>query len=119
MHTIVHMEVPADDVKRAREFYAKLFGWETKEAGPGMEYWLFSMGDNQPGGGMMKRMAPGQGITNYIGVPSVDEFSEKVKKLGGKVLMPKTAVAGMGYFAVCMDTEGNTFALWMMDKDAK
>jgi len=113
------MEIPADDVKRARKFYAGLFGWETKEAAPGMEYWLFSTGDDRPGGGMMKRQAPGQGMTNYIGVPSVDEFSEKVKKLGGKVLVPKTAVAGMGYFTVCMDTEGNAFGLWESDMAAK
>ncbi len=118
MHTIIHMEIPADDVERARAFYSRLFGWETKEV-PGMGYWLFSMGEGQPGGGMMKRDAPGRGITNYIGVPSVAEFAEKVEKLGGKVVVQRTAVPGMGYFAVCTDTEGNTFALWTIDRDAK
>lgn len=119
MHAIVHMEIPADDVKRAREFYSGLFGWEMKEAGPGMEYRLFSTGDKQPGGGMMKRQSPGQGITNYIGAPSADEFSGKVKKPGGKPLVPGTAVAGMGYFAICMDTEGNAFGLREADTNAK
>jgi len=34
-------------------------------------------------GGIMKRMAPEQqGITNYIDVKSVDEYSAKVKQLG-------------------------------------
>ncbi len=37
-----------------------------------------------PGGGMMKRMHPDQQITNYIGVPSVDEYSAKVEKPGAK-----------------------------------
>jgi hypothetical protein len=36
------------------------------------------------GGGMMKRQDPQQQITVYIDVPSVDEYVDKVKKLGGK-----------------------------------
>jgi predicted enzyme related to lactoylglutathione lyase len=46
-------------------------------------------------------------------------FKEKVLKLGGKVLMPKTAVHQMGYFAVCQDTENNTFAIWEKSESAK
>jgi predicted enzyme related to lactoylglutathione lyase len=42
-----------------------------------------------------------------------------VEKLGGKVYVPKSAVPQMGYFAVCQDTEGNTFALWEMNQKAK
>jgi predicted enzyme related to lactoylglutathione lyase len=42
-----------------------------------------------------------------------------VKKLGGEVCLPKTAVPQMGYFAMCKDTEGNAFALWEMNKGAK
>ena len=69
---------------------------------------------------MLKRQNPGQqGITNYIGVESVDRFVAKVQKLGGKICMPKTAVSQMGYFAICQDPENNTFALWEMNKDAK
>ncbi len=43
----------------------------------------------------------------------------KVKKLGGKVCMPKTTVPGMGHFAICLDTEKNMFALWEVDRKAK
>ena len=49
-------------------------------------------------------------------VPSVDEYSNKVKELGGKVLLPKTEIIGYGFFAVCMDTENNAFALWESKK---
>jgi predicted enzyme related to lactoylglutathione lyase len=27
-------------------------------------------------------------------------------------------VPGMGYFAICLDTEGNTFGLWESDSSA-
>ena len=43
----------------------------------------------------------------------------KVEKLGGKIRMPKTAVAGMGCFAVCPDTENNAFGLWETNSKAK
>lgn len=31
MPTIVHFEIPANDIERARRFYSTLFGWEFKE----------------------------------------------------------------------------------------
>ena len=71
-------------------------------------------------GGMMKRMMPEQqGITNYIDVKSVDAYSAKVAQLGGQVRMSKTPVPGLGYFAVCTDTENNGFAIWETDSAAK
>jgi predicted enzyme related to lactoylglutathione lyase len=37
---------------------------------------------------------------------------------GGEICQSKTAVPKMGYFAICEDTEGNTFALWEMNERA-
>jgi uncharacterized protein len=71
-------------------------------------------------GGMMKRMMPEQqGITNYINVKSVREYAAKVEQLGGKVFFPIIPVPGMGYFAMCADTEDNAFAIWETDNAAK
>jgi predicted enzyme related to lactoylglutathione lyase len=52
-------------------------------------------------------------------VSSVDESAAKVEKLGGKICKPKTAVSQMGYFAICRDTEGNEFAIWEKNDNAK
>jgi predicted enzyme related to lactoylglutathione lyase len=119
---IVWFEVPADDVGRARTFYNKLFGWKLTKFPMPMEYWHIETGgpDASPDGGLMTRQDPRQqGITNFISVPSVDDYSAKVEKLGGRILRPKTAVPEMGYFAICQDTENNVFALWEMSKGAK
>ena len=75
--------------------------------------------NNALSGGIMKRQMPEHRVTNYIGVKSVDEYSSKVEKLGGKVVAPKHAVPGMGYFVICLDTENNTFAIWESDQNAK
>jgi uncharacterized protein len=119
---IVWFEIPADNVERAKKFYGELFGWKIEKFPGPMEYWHLDTGggDDTPDGGLLKRQNSGQqGITNYIGVVSVDQFVAKVQKLGGKVCMPKTAVPQMGYFAVCQDTENNTFGLWERNANAK
>ena len=136
MPTIVHFEIPADDVEKAKKFYTDLFGWKTEKlsvtddsrltsaatAQP-MEYWIITTTDDKGnkalGGGIMKRQMPEHRVTNYIGVKSVDEYSSKVEKLGGKVIAPKHTVPGMGYFALCIDTENNAFAIWETDEKAK
>ena len=119
MPTIMHFEIPADKVERAKSFYSKLFGWKIKEI-PGMDYWMITTSGEKPvGGGMMKRQDPGQQIVNYIDVPSVDKYAAKIKKLGGKIILPKTAIPEMGYFAVCLDTEKNTFGIWENNEKAK
>jgi len=119
MPTIVHFEIPADNVERARAFYSKLFGWEIKEI-PGMDYWMITTDGEKPlGGGMMKRQNPGQTIVNYVDVPSVDKYATEIEKLGGKIIFPKTAIPEMGYFAICLDTEKNTFGIWENNKNAK
>lgn len=117
MTGIVHFEIPADDMQRAKTFYSNLFGWNIVGM-PGMDYMMIDV-YGAPGGGMMKKILPDQQIINYIGVPSVDEYAAKVEKLGGKIIVPKKAVPGMGYFVVCMDTENNPFGIWEMDPAAK
>jgi uncharacterized protein len=129
MPTIVHFEIPSDDIERSKKFYNDLFGWHiekwpTENTREGMEYWMITTVDDKGNkvltGGMMKRMMPQQqGITNYIDVKSVQEYSVKVEQLGGKVRMPKTPVPGMGYFAICTDTENNGFAIWEADDTVK
>jgi uncharacterized protein len=112
MPTIVHFEIPADGVERAKKFYADLFEWKIERwpgtddsqltsaaTGQPIEYWAITTtndkGNKALDGGMMKRQTPEHQVTNYIGVESVDEYSSKVEKLGGKVVTPKHAVHGM------------------------
>jgi predicted enzyme related to lactoylglutathione lyase len=122
MSNIVWFEIPADDVERAKSFYGELFGWKIEKFPGPMEYWHIDTGgsDDAPDGGLLKRQqAQPQGITNYIGVTSVDESAAKVEQLGGKICLPKTAVPQTGYFVICQDPENNVFALWERNGGAK
>ena len=128
MPTIVYFQIPADDIERSKKFYNQLFSWKidkSPEANTpeGMENWSITTTDHNGkealGGGMSKRQMPQQQITNFIDVKSVDEYSSKAERLGGKVVVPKTAVPGMGYYAVCVDTENNSFGIFESNENAK
>jgi hypothetical protein len=125
----MHFEIPADDLERAKNFYEQLFNWEIEASGPDFpDYYIIKTRERDeegnpkgPGidGGMMPRTNPGQPIINYITVEDIEEYLGKLKELGGKILMPKMPVKGMGYNAVVQDTEANTFGLWEDDKSAE
>jgi predicted enzyme related to lactoylglutathione lyase len=117
MNSIVHFEIPFMDKDRAKKFYQDLFAWKLEEM-PEMEYVMISV-DGGIGGGMMKRQYPDHKITDYFGVSSLIDTMAKVEKLGGKVIMGKTAVPKMGYFALCMDTENNVFGIFEEDQNAR
>ena len=123
MTTIVHFDVPAEDLKRAKIFYEKLFEWKIEPVPGPMEYCNIVTKDENGkegiGGGMGKRGQPEQKITNYIGVSSIDEYVKKVQDLGGRIIMPKTTIPGFGYLATFLDSEGNTLGLWETDSSAQ
>jgi len=129
-HTIVHFEIPAEDPEALHKFYNDLFDWNIVKMpmGDGMDYYMLHTvpTDDQgmtlePGvnGGMMKRMAPEQRPINYIGVESVADYVAKAKSLGATILMDKSPVPGMGWFAQLVDPQGNQFAMFEMDTAAK
>ena len=116
---VVHFEIPADDVARAKAFYENVFGWKIKQfpmpAG-GPEYWgVTTRKEGAPGinGGLMKRNMPGQPFANYVDVKSIEDFVGKIQAAGGTLIMPEQEIgAGMGSIAVFRDTEGNMMGLY-------
>ena len=122
MSRVVHFEIPANDPERAANFYRKAFGWKIEKWPGPMDYWLVITGaEGTPGinGGLLRKQAPTTATTNTIGVESIDDAIETVKKAGGKLIKPKTAVPTVGYLAYLEDTEGNLFGVWQEDKNAK
>jgi len=113
MPRVVHFEINADDPKRAVKFYEEAFGWKINDWEGPTEYWLIKTGEeSEPGidGAIMRREGDWATI-NTIAVPSYDEFAERVKEAGGKVVSPKQAVPGIGYHSYCLDSEGNVFGI--------
>jgi predicted enzyme related to lactoylglutathione lyase len=121
MSRVIHFEIPAGNPERAVAFYTKAFGWKIEKWPGPMEYWMVNTGaEGTPGinGGLMRNDNV-KTTTNTIGVESVDKAIETVTKAGGKLVMPKTPIPTVGYFAYLEDTEGNIFGVMQADPSAK
>ena len=119
-HTIVHFEIPAKDVEKLKKFYSELFGWKIYRAPGPIDYWMIETVpvDEEdmtirPGvnGGMYKKDQPELKPVNYILVEAIDEYIQKIKDLGGKIIRGKQEVLGVGWIALGLDPEGNPIAI--------
>jgi predicted enzyme related to lactoylglutathione lyase len=127
----VHFEIQADDVGRARSFYAAVFGWSFEDWSQvtGSTYWGIVTGpDDQPGinGGVLQRPAPapaaGQGPNGFVCTVQVEDYDETERRIlgaGGQVALAKAALPGMAWQGYYLDTEGNTFGIHQPDPEAK
>jgi len=121
---VVHFDISANDPEKLKKFYEEAFGWEIKkwegedEMG-GMNYWLIKTGPKEEmgidGGMLLRSDNPKTGqdkaFVNTIGVSDIDEAISKVKAAGGKIMMEKSEMKGIGWFASAQDSEGNNFNL--------
>jgi predicted enzyme related to lactoylglutathione lyase len=124
MRKVVHFEIPAEDLDRAKNFYGSVFGWKLETMPvPGGEYTsaMTTPVDEQtqlptePGainGGMMQRdeRTPSPVIT--IDVDGIDDALKEIEANGGSTVTPRTAIPGMGAFAYFKDPDGNVLGLW-------
>ncbi len=121
----MHFEIPANDAEKLKEFYGELFGW-TIEKYPGpTEYYLLGTVPVDERTMMPIRLGVNGGLylrkdsavpdmakpTNYISVESVEEYSKKIGALGGKIVVPKMEIPGLGWWALALDLEGNRFGI--------
>jgi predicted enzyme related to lactoylglutathione lyase len=125
MDGVVHFEIPADDLARAKKFYGNTFGWSLQDV-PEMNYVMATTGavdeKRMPvtpgviGGGMLKRGAPVTVPSFAINVKDIDASAEKVKAAGGTIVKEKSPVGDMGFIVYFKDTEGNVMSLWQTKK---
>jgi len=122
---IVHFEIEAKDLERAKNFYKKAFGWKMEQMGANYgAYVVVTTGDPKMPGGINGGIYPVKGkkqINAYscvVGVNDVKKAMESVKKAGGKVLDKKPMdIPKVGLYVKCKDTEGNRFTLLQPSSD--
>ena len=117
---IVHFEVEAADLGRAKNFYSQAFGWQLQQMGEEMSnYVVVITGDpKEPGGinGGIFSSPPGaarelNAYSCVVGVDNIDQAMAKVKSAGGELLGDKMDIPTVGTFVRCKDTEGNIFTM--------
>jgi uncharacterized protein len=125
MRKVVHFEIPADDIDRAKDFYGSIFGWQlqTMDMGEGQQYTIAmttpideaSQIPTEPGainGGMFIRSEETPTPVITIDVEDIEQALKEIEAAGGSTVTPRTAIPGMGAFGYFKDSEGNLMGLW-------
>jgi predicted enzyme related to lactoylglutathione lyase len=109
---ITHIDIPAEDIQRARNFYSSVFGWSINEP-PGYEgYPMWQAPNGISGGGITQRQDQLTYPRSYVEVDSIDDAVAKVTELGGTVLIGKSPISDTSWYASIEDTEGNQIGLY-------
>jgi uncharacterized protein len=113
---IVHVEFPSGDGDRAQRFWSELADWSFTDTGqPGIDYRMHDGGDW--GAAVWTSEDGGKGPVVYFDSDDIDADLAKVRELGGNA-EDKQPIPGIGWFARCADTEGNSFSLYQRDENA-
>lgn len=122
---VVHFEIPADDLERAKNFYREVFKWEMLDV-PEVGYVIVRTVDvddksvpQEAGainGGMVRRDSILSMPSLSIRVDNIDEVLGIIRESGGTVIKNKTPVGDIGAMAYFKDTEGNILSLWESPK---
>lgn len=122
MNRVVHFEIPADDLERAKKFYSSNFGWKLNQFGPEMgNYVLAHTGPTDDkgmpqdkafiNGGLMPRDPSAKSPVLVIAVDDADATVEQVKKSGGRLVGEILDIPNVGRYARVEDSEGNVIGV--------
>lgn len=110
---IRHFAINADDLPRARRFYERTLGWTFQPWGPPGFYMIDTGGPESPVRGSLQQrrpLAPGltlHGFECTFAVDDVEKVAAAVRANGGRVLMERTILPGIGELIFFQDPEGN------------
>jgi predicted enzyme related to lactoylglutathione lyase len=115
--------INADDVEQSRQFYEAVLGWTFEAWGP-PEFYLVNTGDGGVEGSVQRRreIVPGDRITTLeatFAVDDVDAIADAVVANGGRIVMERTTIAGVGDLIWFQDPSGNTLGAMRYDAEAQ
>jgi uncharacterized protein len=125
---LAHFAIHADDIERARRFYAAIFGWTYQGYGVSMDdFCQIKDADGkmlEPLGAIQARKfnAAPQPVTGFecsIAVDDLDAAARAIEANRGKIVMGKTAIPGVCWIVKFLDTEGNLACAVKYDPAAK
>ena len=120
MNQLAHFAINTDDIDRSKTFYEKVFGWKVTAWGPPGFYQIEGAGVR---GALQKRrdLVDGTrtlGFECTIGVASIDATEKAVLANGGKVVLARSVIAGVGTLMFFQEPGGNVFGAMQYDARA-
>lgn len=119
--TLAHFAINADDLDRARAFYQAAFGWKFAAWGPPGFYLIEGAGTLAALQGR-RALQPGKKTNAFectIAVSSIDETEKAILAAGGKIVLPRSVIVGVGTLIFFEDPEGNVFGAMQYDQRAE
>jgi predicted enzyme related to lactoylglutathione lyase len=108
---ICYIEIPANDISRSADFYARVFGWNIRQRGDGRT--AFDDTTGEVSGTWVRGRSPAiePGLLVYVMVDSVAATLDAVVAAGGEILQPIGKEAPE-ITAKCRDPAGNVIGLY-------
>ena len=104
---IDYIEFPAQDLKRTKTFYSKVFRWQFTDYGP--DYTAFA--DGRLAGGYYRADSTDAGALTVIYAVDLEGMQARIEHAGGTISEPIFAFPGGRRFHF-RDPEGNELAVW-------
>ncbi len=111
---VVHWEFWSENPQKISDFYAQVFDWKVKHI-PQMDYRLVETGGSGGinGGIMTPKKGPWPGkLALYIDVDDLDAYGKRIQQAGGKVIVEKMDVPGVGSLSLFEDPDGRVLGMW-------
>jgi predicted enzyme related to lactoylglutathione lyase len=113
---VVHWEMLSKDPARLSDFYQKIFDWKIHDR-PEFNYRIVETGgEGGINGGIMKPQDgpwPGN-MAFYILVDDLETHRAKIVASGGKIVVERMDLPGVGAFSLFEDPDGRVMGIWQM-----
>jgi uncharacterized protein len=107
------VEFACEDPAGTRKFLTSVFAWKFRTVSmPGGQYLSFRTREGGQGGVRPTRPTESPSSLSYVRVADLDAALRKVQKAGGRVVLPRVDVPGMGSFFWFQIPGGPVLACW-------
>lgn len=116
--TLSHFAINSSAVDRSRVFYERVFGWKITAWGPPGFYQIEGAGLR---GSLQARrdLVEGErtlGFECTLAVESIDETEQQILANGGKVVLPRSIISGVGTLMFFQEPGGNVFGAMQYER---
>jgi predicted enzyme related to lactoylglutathione lyase len=130
---LAHFAINADDLDATKAFYEAVFGWTFEPWGP-PGFFQINTGSGSTGSGagtggpprgalqQRRELVPGEktiGFECTIAVSDVDAVTKAAVAAGGRVVMAKSTITGVGDLVFVADPSGNVVGAMRYDESAE
>lgn len=106
-------ELSSTDAEASRSFLEKAFHWNFQEIQmPNGKYLSYRTPEGNQLGIRMTQQAEAPGSMNYLRVQDLKQAEVSVREAGGKIILPRTDIPGMGSFFWFKIPSGPLMACW-------